>query len=201
MRRFRSGTLENSVKRWGPRMPSFQRFKKKQFQWFYFDSNEPLSRSGDTDDFILFNKADFAPGGLAASGCRNISMDLRISVCWTPALDDFGFTSWHWSFGIFVLDQDDVEPTPFVGHFGEHRALYWESFANNTNSTPVITGDPSTFNAVGPERRWTTRFKARQRFIKYDEELRLITQFGEATEDILSQARMFIFGRVSWEAV
>lgn len=195
MARFRSGTLEKSVKRWG-RMPAFNRLKRKQFGWTYIqDDDNALIRTTDTNDFILFSHEDWDASTVSSSGVRNVSFDMRITITWTPESGaGFSFESWSWIWGIFCKDEEDIG-TSFAT-FADTRALAWDEYALNMHR--MNTGE-ATEPDYSRERRMTWRTKARQRYMQHDDQLRYLGRFNQDVSGHLADARIFFFGRISWE--
>lgn len=168
-------------------------FKKKQFAWQYVELEETaLARTdGATTDVILFNSADWTTNA-NAENVKNVSLDLRIMYAWSPNVTTVAYDTWYLKGAIFVLDADEVGGT-IDGTFAAHRALWW-------NAQGMNTGEQPTANGASPDHRamhW--RVKAKQRFMKYDEELRFLTAFNSIVNETLADARVSIFGRMSWE--
>lgn len=188
--KFRSGTLERSVRRWGrfPKTP----YKRKQHSWQYVELEESsIGRDGSTDDVVLFNGDDWKTGA-NADNVRNVSIDFYIGVCWTPESTTVAYDSWLFKTGIFVMDADDVNPV-IDTMFATTRALWWGAGARNTGEQPTAQG-------ISPESRLMTwRVRARQRFLKFDEELRLCWAFASNVTETLADVRGNLFGRISWE--
>lgn len=195
--RFRSGTLERSLRRWGPRMPRPSAIKRKQFAWQYVVSdNTALGSGGGTTDIVLFDNTDWHSTA-SPENVRNVSLDLRIGVVWTPTANATNtFNSSALRAGIFVLDQEDTGQTAATV-FADTRALWWDQIAMNLGTFP--TASPFTApDRTARQVNW--RVKKRQRFLRLDEELRLLVAWtGTTTDDVIADARLFIFGRISFE--
>jgi len=197
-RNFRSGTLERSIRRWGPRMPTARKFKRKQHSWIYIrDGDNSLSRSGDSDHFILFNNVDWDPTGQGGGvNCRNVSIDLRHTVVWTPVTSTTpNFNSLSFIWGLWSLDEDDVQAQDLT--FGESRALAWDEYALNYKSNTNGSENADALDVM--IRRMTWRTRVRQRFMKFDDDIRYICRFNEDVTGVFTDARIFFMARISWE--
>jgi len=191
--RFRSGTLGKSLKRWGPKFPSTRSFKRKQFSWQYVTlDNSALLTGGGTTDIIVFDQTDWI--ALSDSNVRNVSMDLNVGIVWTPTTTGTTFNSHSVRGAMFILDADDTGQT-LATTLASTRALWWNQTAMNLNT--------AAFADVGAN--WSSRainwkVKRTARFLKADDELRFMVAFsGSNADDVISDARLFIFGRISWE--
>lgn len=191
-RRFQSGTLGRSIQRFG-RFPGggMSRFKKKNFSWQYVELNEAaVSLAPGPLDIILFNASDWVD--VSATGVKNVSLDLRLMFTWTPTVVAIEYDSWWVRGGIFVLDVDETGGT-ISSTFAAHRALWWNAAGRNTGEQPAAQGASPDIRNIN----WTVR--ARQRFMKFDEELRFLFGFFATVTGTIADARMSIFGRISWE--
>lgn len=175
------------------RRPIGRKFQKVGHTWQYVESEETaISRTGNTGELILLDNADWAPTATGAVPVKNVSIDLRIMLSWSPEVTTLAYDSWYFQLGIFVLDTDDplvIITTRFAGT----RALWWDAQGRNTGEQP-------TANGVSPDNRainW--RVKAKQRFLKYEEELRLAYGFNADVTATMADARLSVFGRQSWE--
>lgn len=200
MARFRSGTLERSIKRFG-RFPR-GKLQRVGHSWKYVEvANSSIATGGATpQDFTVFSAVDFQVGAVAA-GCKNVAFDLAVGVCWTPATDAaniFHNASVRW--GLFQLDADDV-PTGATGvedTFATTRALKWGMFARNFQGMDLTVADGPFWQPISATQvNW--RFRARARFVKFDEEVRFLIQPSTSISDAVSDMRIHMWGRVSWE--
>jgi len=196
MARFRSGTLERSVKRWGrfPRFGGGSNLKRKQHSWQYVEANEEtIPLNSDTLQIILFDEQDWAiPAVAAGSNVRNASFDLCFGVAYTPQDSTLEYDSIALHWGIFALDNDD-STVAISGLFGTHRALKWDQKAWNIAEIPTENGPPEH------PRSWNWRVRFRQRFLRFDEQIQFAIAFQSAVSNVISDCRLFIFGRISWE--
>lgn len=198
--RFRSGTLERSVKRWG-RFPR-AKLQKVGHSWKYVElANHAVSLTGNTlSDITLFSAVDFQVGAVA-SGCKNVAFDLACGYCWTPKTDAaniFHNGSVRW--GIFQLDADDAPTggTAIEDTFATTRALRWGAFSRNFNGIDLTVADGPFWQPIASTQvNWRVRGKAR--FVKFDDELRFMLQHSTDLSDAIGDARLHIWGRVSWE--
>lgn len=192
MSRFRSGTLERSVKRWG-RMPSFNKFKRKQQAWQYVESSEVnLPVAGNTSEVVIFDAADWSSASGAGENCRNFRARLRVGVMWSPESTALAFDSWYVKAGVFVCDDDEVLAN-IDAYFGEKRARWWGCHFNNSTEQPAAIG------VGGQERHREWTINIRQNFLKLDEELRFIIAFNGNVTSTIADARYSIFGVEWWE--
>lgn len=194
MARFRSGTLGRSVRRWG-RLPGMKApFKRIQHGWKYVDLEESsLDETGvTTADIVLADADDWVLVG-TGTGVRNMVLELDIAIVWTPTIDETPatFNSWRLKAGIWCLDADDTGGG-IDAAFGDQRAIWWRTFANNNDAA-------ATANGQEYPRRVQWRARAKQRWLQLDQELRFKCKFDSDVGSVISDARLFIFGRVSWE--
>lgn len=195
MARFRSGTLERSVKRFG-RFPSFggRQFKKKQFGYLYAEVNEQAQAlNGDTLQIILFDGLDWQTGGSGSQeNVRNVSGDVAIGLAWTPQNNALTFDSVAYHWGIFCNDVDD-STVLISALFASHRALKWDQKVWNSMEIDA--------EGFGPDypRQWNWRVKFRQRFMRQDDQLQFAGAFQNDSSSTIADARVFIFARFSWE--
>lgn len=192
MARFRSGTLERSVKRFG-RMPSFNKFQRKSHGWKYvelIDSSIDLSGTVGTVAAI-FTATDVAPGTIGGTGVRNVAADLVVGVTWSPQTTALSFDSWAITYGFFCLDNDDTSDT-IDETFGATRAIDWHMWARNS----VEDGEGGSFVN---DRHMQRRARWRQRFVRFDERIIIMAQANTSITSTISDMRLHIFGRVSWE--
>lgn len=195
--RFAPGTLERSVARFG-RFPGRRRgapFKKKQFLWKYVIAEDvAIDLTPVAQTIGLFDATDWQLNA-AGSGVRNVSLDLQIVVTYTPAATTLAYNSWMMLQGIWCKDLDDPSFTLASDYFIDARALRWNMIAQNTGEQP-------TANGVSPDSRtFRWHVKAKQRFMRLDDELLLVVGFEEAVATVINDARLFVFGRISWEAL
>jgi len=198
--RFRSGTLERSVKRWG-RFPS-KKLQRVGHSWKYVElANHAVSLTGNTlSDITFFSAVDFQVGAVAA-GCKNVSFDLACAVGWTPKNDAsnvFHNATMRW--GIFCLDADDAPTggTALEDTFATTRAIRWGLIGRNWNGMELANADGVTSHTPDSmSHNW--RVRGKQRFVKFDEELRFMFQNSTDLSDVLGDIRLHIWGRVSWE--
>lgn len=192
-RRFQTGTLGRSIKRFG-RFPSMGSFKRKSFEWKYVTLDEAaLNRSAGTPTTTtIVSASDWAGGG--GSGVRNVSFDLRVGVSWSPEVTTVEYDSFALRAGLFIRDDDDAT-TAILDMFSQQRALWWNATFRNGGEQPTASGVSAETRYIN----WTVRCK--QRFMKFDEVADLSVAFNGATNGIMSDARVSIFGRVSWEAL
>lgn len=198
MSRFRTGTLGRSVARWGrmPRFGSRAPFKRRQFAWKFFELEEDaVDTSGATvEDFILFDSTDWTAdtGSSNPTGCKNVTLDMRVGLSWTPDLSAANiYNSAGWGCGIWCLDADDTGGT-INNHFAAQRPIWWDHhymmFTSGTTTVP---------NALA--RQWNKSVKCRQRYMGFDDELRFKFALDSSVASQVSDMRIGIFGRVSWE--
>jgi len=198
--RFRSGTLERSVKRWG-RFPS-KKLQRVAHSWKYVElANTAISRDGaNPTDITFFSAVDFQTGAVA-TGCKNVAFDLCIGMAWTPTTDAaniFHNASIRW--GVFCLDADDAPSgaTAIEDTFATTRALKWGMFARNFHGQDLTAADGPFWHPMNATCvNW--RVRGKQRFVKFDEELRFMLQNSTSLTDVMGDQRLHIWGRVSWE--
>lgn len=193
--RFRSGTLERSIKRWGPKMPR-GKLQRVQFSWKYITlENTSIPPGAATfPDIVMFNAVDWQVGSVA-TGCRNVAFDLCVGVAWTPennVANIFHNASIRW--GVFCIDTDDA-PATLDDAFATTRALRWGMLGNNFHGMNLATPVYPQENAV----RWNFRVRFKQRYVKFDEEVRFMIQPSTDISDAVDDMRLHLFGRVSWE--
>jgi len=198
--KFRSGTLERSVKRWG-RFPG-KKLQRVQHSWKYVElANTAVSRDGATPtDIAFFTAVDFQVGAVA-TGVKNVAFDLCVGLAWTPTTDAaniFHNASVRW--GIFCLDADDVPTgaTALEDTFATQRALKWGMFARNWQGQDLTAADGPFWQPMNAT-HYNFRVRGKQRFVKFDEELRFILQNSTTLTDVMGDQRLHIWGRVSWE--
>lgn len=169
-------------------------FKKKQFAWQYVELEETAinTAGAPTVDVILFDSEDWATTASNAENVKSVSMDLRIMFAWTPQSTTLAYDSWYMQAGIFVLDADDTGNN-FSTTIAAHRALWWNVEGRNTGEQPAANG-------VSPQQNWMNwKVKRLQRFMKFDEELRFLCRTSSDVSGVIADARVSIFGRLSWE--
>ena len=195
---FRSGTLERSVKRWGPKT-SFRRpkFQRVNHGWKYVTlENQTMTRDGTADtDIIIADFEDWEQSAVSAIGVKNMTVDLVCTVAWTPASNAqsvFHNASLRW--GLFCLDTDDTVDQ-LDDTFATHRALRWGSFMCNFQGMTLGTPVWHMMNTT----RFAFRVRAKQRYMKFEDQLRLKVQNSTDLTDVMGDQRLHIFGRVSWE--
>lgn len=142
MRRFRSGTLERSIRRWGPRFPRIGRagFKKKNFGTIYAHltgADLDLPVNGNLFDVNLFDSTDWNNAAHIGTDLvvRNVSVDIAFGLVGLPVNGNvIGETSLRW--GIFLVDSDDTFST-LDDYFSEYRAIVWgiQPFIASTRNT------------------------------------------------------------------
>lgn len=194
-RRFRSGTLERSVRRFG-RMPKFGQFAKKSHSWKYVELDEQALDAATLapTDVSIIDSDDWQPAATPGLGVRNVSFDIAIGYTWSTQTIATTFDSWALRYGFFIKDRDDDPEASINDYFAEGRALEWHQVAFNTVENQAESGD-SESNVRQFNRR--VRFKAR--FLKFDEEVRFATGFSTTASSTLADSRVWLFGRVSWE--
>lgn len=193
MARFRSGTLDRSLRRWGPKFPNPNKFQRKQHSWKYIHLNEQaMNLTNDPLEVTIVDSADW--GDLAGQGVRNMSADLVIGVTWAPQTTALSFDSNALLWGIFCMDTEEPAALASDSFFSEQRAVVWDYWPNlfieNAESQGVQTAN-----------RYRTRVRFRQRWMKFNEELRLSIAFVSSVASVVNDARCFVFGRLSWETV
>lgn len=201
MARFRSGTLERSVRRWG-RMPKFGRGKLERVKhsWKYVElENTAMSLNGASSaEVVLHDSADWVPATSGGVGCKNVAFDLNITCTWTPVGDSANiFLNGQLLMGIFIQDADDVQGGPIADVFGECRALVWDQFVWRSEGMDLATPTGAIF--VPPILRWNRRVRGKARYLKFDEELRLSIGPQNDLTSTIDDMRLSVFGRVSWE--
>jgi len=139
-RRFAPGTLERSVRRWGPRFPR-PGFKRKSFGTIYAKlagADLDLPVNGDLFEVNLFDSTDFNAAGNIGSNlvCRNVSVDLAWGLVALPVTNanTVGESYLHW--GIFLVDAEDTFAT-LDDYFAQYRAIKWgiEPFVASSRNT------------------------------------------------------------------
>lgn len=194
--RFRSGTLQRSIKRWGPKFPKVQRV---QHGWKYVTlENQSMDIDGTTPtDVIICDADDWALTGTGV-GCKNMTVDLAVAVAWTPKTDAanvFHNASIRW--GLFCLDEDDVG-AGIDGRFTDTRALRWGMLGNNFQGIDLTAADGPFWQPMTAT-RWNFHVRAKQRYMKFGDELRFVICNSTDLLDVIGDQRLHIFGRVSWE--
>lgn len=197
MARFQSGTLGRSIKRFGrfARGPKVQRVGHS---WKYSTlTNSALPIGVTTTDIVLFDSTDWEGITTTAVPVKNVSFDVAIGITWTPlqaAAAVFQSGS-IWS-AVMVLDRDDTGGT-LGAKLAEQRALWWSQHANNWVTWPLANTDDPTPGATN--RGLNFRARGKQRFMKFDEELRLLISPQVNLNTVITDARLFVLARLSWE--
>lgn len=189
---FRQRT-DRSIKRWG-RFPRPD-FKKKQYATSYSELEETaMVRGGGTTDIVLFNDADFhTPDATGVHvGVRNVSVDMKMMVTWTPEVTTLAYDSWFLKWGVFVKDSDDTADT-LDTEFASAVAICWDAQGFNTCEQPTALGDS------GAVRAWNVRKRFRVRYLRRDEEIRFLIAFNNDVTATIADARLSIFARFRFE--
>lgn len=198
MARFRSGTLERSVRRWG-RFPGAGgrggKLQRVTHGWKYVTLGETalnLTTPNNNPTVVsLFDSGDFAPS-TTGTGCKNVVFDLRVVTSWSPSITAVAYDSWSFRAGIFCVDVEDDTGT-HSSAYAEKRAIWWNFTGRNTGE------QPATFGISNENRAFTWVARGRQRWVDFDEELRIVAGFTDGVDSVISDARLSIFGRISWE--
>jgi len=139
-RGFAPGTLERSIRRWGPRFPR-PGFKRKNFGNIYAhltgtDLDVPVN--GDVFEVNLFDSSDWNAAGNVGTNLvvRNVSVDMHWGLVGLPVTSGNVISETNLRWGIFLVDEDDV----FGGlddYFAQYRAIRWgiEPFIANSRTT------------------------------------------------------------------
>jgi len=194
MANFRSGTLGRSVKRFG-RFRSMNKFARKSFGFKYgtIDSLAVPTDATAEPRVVLFQASQAEPGGQFGGNVRNVSFDVALGFSWsidaTPETNfTFISTAIRWAF--LCVDSDD-QTDNFEDYISDTRALAWGQHVLNIVS---IT------NAInGAERQFNTRVRFKQRFMKFDDEVLICPMLVQAADSAVSDLRMWVMSRVSWE--
>jgi len=196
--RFRSGTLERSVKRWG-RFPRFNKVKRVNHSWKYVElENQAIGLVGGGSTQIVIASATDWQQNSSGQGVKNMSLDLAIGFSWTPVSDAaniFGGRGIYW--GVFCLDEDDAASPPIATQFSDTRALKWGALFRNWQGMELTAADGGPY--VRTQLETNFRVRCRQRFMKFDDELRFCVGVNGDMSSTTSDLRLHIFGRVSWE--
>lgn len=197
MARFRSGTLERSVKRWGPRMPS-AKIKRVGHSWKYVIlEDEPVGMTGAGSlQVTVVDSNDWIPATGNGLGCKNVVLEAAVSLSWTPETDaSTVFNAGMMLYGVFIRDQDETTSPPIESCFDDARALKWGMYAKHFNGM----NDGAGLVSIPELRMWQFRFKCRARYLKFDEELRFAIGVTSDLSDVFLDLRCHMFGRCSWE--
>lgn len=172
-RRFQSGTLGRSIRKFG-RFPGGPGFQRKQFGFYYASafqqftlvgSPEPIAVSLVSQD-VLVPTTSIATGAQVAA--RSVSIDLQAMLQHIPDVNGtgggFGFLYVHW----MVFKQDvDEELTTFEAAAATKSAIKWGAW------NLMLFGTSSGAAAMGayPTAMQSTRMKFRVNQLRKDEEL------------------------------
>lgn len=181
-RRFQSGTLGRSIRRFG-RFPR-PGFKRKQFAHLYsFGTIGYVASAPVLGELSLFSNSDVMTGGQIASGAmgpiRNVSFDVSAMLYLVPdlaaALVNYtaGPTYWHWA----VYKQDVDESKSTMGEImSTESCIRWGTipvYFLSANGSAAIAANPSLVNQV--------RTKFRVSKLERDEEIVFAGAFSETT--------------------
>lgn len=181
-----------SFKRAAFRRP-FGNVKRKTFAFEYVTTNDTaLVRGGGANDqLVIFEPADWQTSG-GLESVKGVSLDLAIAVTWSPEVTTVAYDSWQVVAAVGVFD-DDEAAVSLLTVSAEKRWLWWGAQGRNTGEQPTANGAGTDSRAIN----W--RCRARQRFLKPDEELRLCVGFTSDVTATIADARLQLFGRISWE--
>lgn len=191
-RRFQSGTLGRSIKRFGrfPRMGT--PFKRKQYTGFVSTLSEnslslvPVMLSTD-----LFAQADWAEGA-TDTVVRNVMIDCRIMVTWSPTTTTVAYDSWYWHWMIMKVNDDETDASMAL-LASEYPPLAWDAFGRNTGEHPTANG------ALGQDRFYTARPKFKVPWVRSNEVIRLYASFNASVTETIADARISLVEHVRYE--
>lgn len=176
-RRFQSGTLGRSIRRFGrfPRGPGFQR---KKFGFYYATSFQQQALTANADPIVvsLVSNDELVPATSVATGAQvpvnNISVDALMIHQVLPTLgtqpgDVFGFLYTHWM--IFKQDVDE-DVTTFSSAAATNSAIKWGAWPWSIGGTGT-PGGANMAAVVATMYQQTTRVRFRVSRLEKDEEL------------------------------
>jgi len=196
-RRFQTGTLGRSVRRFG-RFPRgrLTGFKRKQFGYFYSDADLQPEMNADPESVFLtvIDVSDLAPpaGFPFQTSVRNVSFDIYLGLTAVPdfdtALATYAALTWQWGFYKKDSDENNLD---LDTSFATHSMIKWGCW-----DMTVGGGGAEAAALANPTLRNMTRVRFRVSELKPDENITFVMQrdngvsLGSALEGIFLAFRM-----------
>jgi len=193
-RRFQSGTLGRSIRRFG-RFPTAG-LKRKQFATYYGTLlHSAVGLGGAMKEVTIIDESDWGPNSGSITGMvnvRNVSVDHCFII---NMIRDTGATlqeDWVLQWMIIKTDVDQAY-TNIADAMAQDVAIRWGAFGNVTSTMPTGT----TGNEARPSFNWRVKYSVP--FIKEDQELRFLLQVLPGASGTLDEMNLSVVSRIRYE--